>query len=337
MSPASTVIVAKQSLWAQLGLDDASKRREYARAHVDRLKAHFPDKLERIHRAHQEHAKCLSTLRQCLADHGVHADLIERKREENQSRSINRPELRTLISVGGDGTLLTTGQWIQRPEVTCVGVRSSSLSVGKLCAFDGLCEQSLQQLARSIAQHCLETYQAARFASCIERYADGKRVFSRPVLNDALYSPANPAVTARYQLSLARTDAQPEDSVAHEHKSSGIWIATATGSSAAISAAGGQIVEGTRTDFQFRVRELFQDSVPDDQLSAGFFSPPDQPCFSTETATPRHQNDVLKIRNWNEHAILAADGHHQALSLNFGDLLTFYRTTPLSLAKSSEN
>ena len=78
---------------------------------------------------------------------------------------------------------------------------------------------------------------------------DGVPVYSR-VLNDVLFSHPIPAATTRYAIR--------RDGRAEEQRSSGVWIATAAGSTAAIHSAGGKILPITSQRLQFVVREPYE-------------------------------------------------------------------------------
>jgi NAD+ kinase len=69
-------------------------------------------------------------------------------------------------------------------------------------------------------------------------------------MNDLLVSTLSPAGTSRYVLKVG--------SRIEEQISSGIWISTAAGSTAAIYSAGGRILPATSRKFQFVVREAYQ-------------------------------------------------------------------------------
>ena len=71
-----------------------------------------------------------------------------------------------------------------------------------------------------------------------------------PILNDLLVCTASPAGTSRY---LLKWGARSE-----EQMSSGVWISTAAGSTAAIFSAGGKAQPLTSRSFQFLVREPYQ-------------------------------------------------------------------------------
>jgi len=89
---------------------------------------------------------------------------------------------------------------------------------------------------------------------------DGKRL--PPALNDVLLAHEHPAATSRYRLRLGRRT--------EEHRSSGLWVATATGSTAGIRSAGGQPMPLLARRLQFRARELYSAQGRPATLESGF-------------------------------------------------------------------
>jgi NAD+ kinase len=79
---------------------------------------------------------------------------------------------------------------------------------------------------------------------------DGRVAFRR-VLNDVLLTHLVPAATTRYELLVG----------GHRevHRSSGLWIATPAGSTAAIRSAGGRVLKVEAKRLQYRVRELYRE------------------------------------------------------------------------------
>ena len=128
------------------------------------------------------------------------------------------------------------------------------------------------------------------------RQKDKSVILSKPVLNDFLYTHKSPSCTTRYALSF--------NGVSEEHKSSGIWFATPTGSTAAIGAAGGVRQEKNETCFQYKVRELYSHKPGLFSLYGGLYNP---------------DQDKLTIINHNTEAILAIDGQHGSIPLELAD------------------
>ena len=126
--------------------------------------------------------------------------------------------------------------------------------------------------------------------------ASGESVVTVPALNDCLFANVNPAATTRYYLKYGDQG--------EFHKSSGIWLSTAIGSTAAIRAAGGtQLTRETRK-LQFIVRELYEQEQASFELRHELFDP---------------NQTSLTIECRSQQAMLAIDGPHGIQNLNFGD------------------
>jgi NAD+ kinase len=85
------------------------------------------------------------------------------------------------------------------------------------------------------------------------------------VLNDLLVAALSPAGTSRYVLKAGR---QTE-----EQMSSGIWISTAAGSTAAAFSAGGKALPVASRNFQYVVREVYQRKFGKRRLVKGVLKP----------------------------------------------------------------
>jgi NAD+ kinase len=162
---------------------------------------------------------------------------------------------RLVISVGGDGTLLAASHWVTGG--TLLGVNSAPRSsVGYLTLTR---RASLPRILTRIRSGDLAPQEVAR----LEIELEGKIL--PPALNDVLVAHEQPAATSRYRLRLGRR--------AEDHRSSGLWVSTAAGSTAGIRSAGGQPLPLTMRRLQFRARELFLVRGRSATLPSGFVEP----------------------------------------------------------------
>jgi NAD+ kinase len=134
---------------------------------------------------------------------------------------------------------------------------------------------------------------------------NGKQATER-ALNDVLFCHDCPASTTRYVIE-HRGDKEAQTS-------SGIWVATAAGSTAAIRAAGGRTMGAGSKRLQFAVREPYPWG-PDRRhnhpsLTAGFVD----------------DGDSLVVRSKTDTARLYVDGPHVVIPVSFGDAITFTRS-----------
>jgi NAD+ kinase len=139
-----------------------------------------------------------------------------------------------------------------------------------------------------------------RLSAQIARAAGSLESIQTPALNDFLFAAASPAATTRYRVGFQGR--------IESHRSSGIWIATATGSTAAISAAGGVPMDASDQHLQFLVRELYHRKEEGLVITHGFADP---------------TQDDFWIENHCPAAILALDGEKQVIKINFGDVIRF--------------
>lgn len=205
----------------------------------------------RLMRAHRDHAASLREARRVLARLGVVASF----RHRGEPRSTGSFDL--VVTLGGDGTVLRASHVV---GVSCPLVAINTAprdSVGYYCA--GTKDDLGSILADALAGRLRETPLARM------RVAIDDEVLSARVLNDALFCHESPAATTRYTIRVGgRQEA---------HRSSGVWIATAAGSTAAIQSAGGRMEPIGARRLQFVVRESFVGPEPKPRLLAGFVGP----------------------------------------------------------------
>lgn len=160
-----------------------------------------------------------------------------------------------VVSVGGDGTFLTAARAV-RGEPT-LGLNSSpSTSVGHYCGA------TLATVRASVEAILAGTSEPRRLTR-IETRIDGAPL-PWLALNDALFANTSPALSTRYALEL--------DGEVELQLSSGIWIATASGSTAAIRSAGGEVMSPDDRRLQYLVREPCSDAERGPHRQRGFGS-----------------------------------------------------------------
>ncbi len=211
---------------------------------------------QRIVAADQSHQHTIEAIRQTLAKHGIAFHELSAKALNAQAkRQLSRADL--VITIGGDGTVLNTSHCVT--QAVMVGVNSApGDSVGHFCALT----------ANTFATR-LQDYLAGRWrVTPLTRLVvtlDSKRL-PELALNDVLIAHDCPAATTRYLID----DGHGEE----EHRSSGIWIATAAGSTAGIRSAGGSKQSRRSQKIQYRVRELYREThggvMRDYRLTHGF-------------------------------------------------------------------
>lgn len=118
-------------------------------------------------------------------------------------------------------------------------------------------------------------------------------------VNDVLFANVSTAAMSRYFLQLK--------GMREEHKSSGIWIATSTGSRAALHAAGGFKMQRQDRRLQFVVREPYQGIFNTYRLLRGFVE----------------KRQRLTIFNKMFRARAYIDGPATFYEMSFGDEISF--------------
>ncbi len=185
-----------------------------------------------------EHKQTARLVRSALNKRGISVEYARRRIPQNRTTPYTGYDL--VITVGGDGTLLYASHRIL--DIPVLGVLSSRKgSIGVLCGAD---EDSFEGMLDKILEGGLKATELQRLKAQINGYP-----VPTPVLNEVLFANEFPAATARYELKRGKRS--------EFQKSSGVWVSTAAGSTAAILAAGGKTLPIGSRKFAFKVREPF--------------------------------------------------------------------------------
>ena len=291
---ATVLLITKTSTWDWHGAWYQSQFQNGALPESD---------INQIKLAHADHLASVAQAQKILKDHGLPFRTLSV--DDESWRPDDDTEI--MMTLGGDGTLLSASHRVESAKIKLVGIRSSGTSVGYLCV-GGI--ERLESMVQSLVKGDMKFTEACRLRAKITP-ADGSAArFSPPALNDFLYSNANPAATTRYRLNLGNR--------CEEHKSSGMWISTALGSTAGICAAGGVIMPREERSFQFVVREIYRAPGKNVHLVSGFFDPDER---------------ALVIENRCEKAIIAADGSRGIMQIEWGDKVEFHRAPCVKIAQ----
>ena len=234
--------------------------------------------ITKLRAAHRSHLQTIRLVKKILREEGVPFDIETGAIRKN----VGRYDL--LITVGGDGTFLRTSHVSSRHFM--LGINSCpGMSVGALCS---VVPWEFRKKIRQIARGKWRIRELNRLQI---------RVNGRPLkalaLNDILFSSHFPAGTSRYVL---RIGAREED-----QKSSGMWIATATGSTAGIYAAGGKKLPLLSRNIQYFVREPYGRNRY--RLNKGILKP----------------GAKIGLVNMSQNAVLYVDGMQAIYPIRFGD------------------
>jgi len=241
-----------------------------------------------VEEAAREQELTLTAVQEALARLGVTPMMLSVDALDAQARRA-LARARFVVTVGGDGTLLATSHWVTGAGL--LGVNSApQSSVGYLTST------RRATVARDLARIAKGTL-LPQAVSRVEVELGDKRL--PPALNDVLIAHEQPAATSRYRLRLGRR--------AEEHRSSGLWVATPTGSTAGIRSAGGQPMSLGEHRLQFRARELYRVKGRGIALESGFVQ----------------ENQMLEVESAMEAGWLFIDGARLATRFPFGARATF--------------
>lgn len=272
----SALVVFKKSAWEQ---HVAGKREKAPLSRTFR---------NALMRAHDENARAIEAVRETLESLGI-PHRVSSRADLHPSRVVNvEPDL--VISVGGDGTFLEASHQVRRGKL--LGVNSSpEHSVGFFCAA------TRQTFARVLARTLGGRMPITELTRLEIRL--GRTRLPHLVLNDVLITHQNPGATSRYALRVGGRE--------EIHRSSGMWIATAAGSTAGIRAAGGKLLPARSTRMQYAVRELYV--------------PPGSKPFRLTTGTV-DEGVEIRVESHMVEGALFIDGPRHRYPLSLGDVVT---------------
>lgn len=247
--------------------------------------------------SHRRHHLSLQGVLAVLKKEGLETALVLRNRIHHL-QDVDR-KYRMVVSVGGDGTLLYASHFVR--QIPVLGVNSDpERSVARFSSCDG---KDFPRVLRAYLSGRLQPTPVPR----MEFRINGRKNHWL-VLNDLLITTASPAGTSRYILKVgARVE---------EQMSSGIWISTAAGSTAATLSAGGRRLPAAIRKFQYVVREAYQKKFGRRKLLKGVLGP----------ETP------FKVVSYMKEGKIFIDGANLSIPFPMGDLLEIRMSSqPLSI------
>jgi len=200
---------------------------------------HFKDYVKVLKTSHWNHYKSLAVVKAALKTRGLQVVEVLRDELERVGKADGRYGL--VVVVGGDGTFLDAARWTAK--VPILGVNSDP---GRSVARFSACNAS--GFTRMLDAWALGKQRPVKVPR-LTLTLNGEQV-KWPVLNEVLVAAKSPAGTSRYVLKVGKRQ--------EEQISSGVWIATSAGSTAAILSAGGKAFAPEKTHFQYVVREPYE-------------------------------------------------------------------------------
>jgi len=243
----------------------------------------------RQRQALKAHAKTLEHVQQVLKSLGLSCELAYR------SSRLDETPFDGVISVGGDGTFLEAARGV-KPHQWILGVNSDpKRSVGSFCA-------ATRATFKKILTHFLDGEGGVLKLERLVVEMNGARL-NVQVLNDLLITHKTPAAMSRYWLAVGR--------VKEDQRSSGLWIATAAGSTGAIRSAGGRLLPRISARVQYRPREPYRGHRSDYRLTGGAVLLKEQP---------------IQVGSLMQDGLICVDGDHLTFPFEYGDLLAVKRS-----------
>lgn len=240
--------------------------------------------IKKLYQAHCEHYQTLEHVEKVLRD------LKLKFHVKKRGNKIKTQGYDLVITVGGDGTFLRVSHRVK--NIPLLGVNSApSMSVGALCSL------TLKNFKDKIEKIILGKAFLERRRRLLLTIND--HLLSVRALNDVLFTNVCPAGTSRYFIECLNKK--------EEQKSSGIWISTPLGSTAAMQAAGGVPMAPNAKNYQYHVREPYGGSKSGYKLLKGLLP----------------ANRPLIITNLIMDASLYIDGMQEIHHLKFGDQVRF--------------
>ena len=238
--------------------------------------------ITRFKKAHDEHYASLKRIEGVLRKYHI------RYAKSSRGRPVNYSKYDFIISAGGDGTFLEAARGLK--DQLILGVNSSpAYSVGRLCFADAC---NFEQILRKILKDNFRPKLLSRL----------RITFKKPrkpmdCLNDILVCHSNPAALCRYYLKIKRKK--------EEQRSSGVWIATAAGSTGAIQSAGGKALSIYENKMQYLPRELYLRKKRRYDLRGGILS----------------SREAIEVTSLMPKGIIYVDGAHIHFPFEYGSTI----------------
>lgn len=195
----------------------------------------------RLFKADASHKRTCETVLRALQKRGI-APLVVSLNKPTAKVKTALAQADLVITVGGDGTALGASHFVTNGML--LGVNSApGDSVGHFCAAY---RENFAARLEAVLRDDWQPTELTRLAVSLDDHP-----LPELALNDVLIAHDCLAATTRYLIQL--------DNYEEEHRSSGIWISTAAGSTAGIHSAGGRKMSIHSARLQYLVRELYRE------------------------------------------------------------------------------
>ena len=233
---------------------------------------------KRLLAADAEHARTIDAVRQALSKRKIpfgEASLMGLDARVKGQLAISD----LVITIGGDGTALGASHYVRGGVL--IGVNSApGDSVGHFCSVN---RKNFAARLDAILSSKAKPKELARLQIVLD-----EKTLPELALNDVLIAHQCTASTTRYLLKVGRRE--------EEHRSSGIWISTAAGSTAGIGSAGGKKMPLGSKRIQYLVRELYREPKRTYSLTRGFIEAGEEILVASKMAAGELYIDGAKTR-----------------------------------------
>ena len=228
---------------------------------------------------YKAHKKCVTDLLSLLRKHQVNFSCVNRVELDRQHLA----DIDLMVAVGGDGTVLSSAHFLDHGTIPLLGINSDP----NVRLEDRLVKK-INDERRSHGALCMCTANDMDEELVRVLFGGGhldhrtrirckvKSTFSEtllvPALNDLLLANPSPAAVSRFRMGFLRLvpEGAPSETYGTVTRfggkaydvqnslnvwSSGLWVCTGTGSSAAMAAAGGNIMDPDSDKLQYLIRE----------------------------------------------------------------------------------
>mmetsp|Transcript_1804 Transcript_1804/g.4011 ORF Transcript_1804/g.4011 Transcript_1804/m.4011 type:complete len:354 (+) Transcript_1804:132-1193(+) len=303
---------------------------------------------KRLEQRYKAHKQCVTDLLSVLQENNVSFNCVNRVDLDRQHLA----DIDLMVAVGGDGTVLSAAHFLDHGTIPLLGInsdpnvsiedrqvtkkkRDERKSHGALCACTALdIKDSVAPILFGEKEDSLS--KRTRIRCKVKSTFSETRVV--PALNDLLIANPSPGAVSRFRLgwlSKLNSELDVDGDVSSVPKaagtrfagisydikhglnvwSSGMWISTSTGSTAAMAAAGGQPMNLDSSDLQFMIREhMIENSneIIDHSVDNGFID----------------DDEEMHIR-WNsQRGRIYIDGSHLTHNLELGDEIMIDNKAP---------
>jgi NAD+ kinase len=201
--------------------------------------------------AHNEHQRTADQVRQSITRRGIdYIEVTPHKFTASEKRKLAAADF--IVTVGGDGTVLGSSHYVRGGAM--LGVNSAPKdSIGHFCMAR---RSDFDRTLDDIIDGNIRPQNLARLAVFLD-----EKQLPELALNDVLIAHTCPAATTRYIIQIGGAN--------EEHRSSGVWISTAAGSTAGILSAGGKAMPRRSRRMQYLIRELYREPEKNYELTRG--------------------------------------------------------------------